>query len=170
LVDEVVPRIHPELLGGLPPTEAFAPVDARFALIAKNIIGATILWVDDKHPNQNLCERRTMSAYGLRIDMVRTTAEAIQLLSMADYDVVITNMDRSKINDEKAPCFESAEPSGAGCYLAREIAKLTKPVPTIIYVSKFDPSYGTPAFVFGITNRADYLIQFVFDAIEREPR
>ena len=69
-------------------SEAFAPVNERFKRIAKQVVGANILWVDDNSlRNDNLYERRAMSAYGLRIDTVRSTQEALDALGAANYDV-----------------------------------------------------------------------------------
>jgi hypothetical protein len=165
LVEHDIAKLDPRLVGGLPPGEAFRPVNDRFMRIAKKIVGATILWVDDKHPTQNLVERRTMSAYGLRIDMARSTNEALQLLDLAKYDVIISNMRRD--NDEQGKCYEDGSNTSAGCDLLKKIALRPDHPPGIIYAGSYNPERGTPAYALGMTNRTDYLVQFVFDALER---
>jgi CheY-like chemotaxis protein len=180
--------------GGLLGTEDFAPVNERFKRIAKQVMGANVLWVDDT-PLNNLYERRAMSAYGLRIDTARSTKEALEALRAANYDVVITNMGR-KHDYPKAPCFvtspgdEITNPPlhdagalssnqeqeidiftpTAACYLARQIHESGKDIPVIVYLTRIHPDWGTPAFTVGITRRPDHLAQFVFDALERRKR
>jgi hypothetical protein len=90
-------------------SKAFEPVNERFKRIAKQVMGANVLWVDDKPLSCNLYERRAMSAYGLRIDTARSTKEALDALSAANYnyDVVITNMSRED-DYPKAPCFSKS--------------------------------------------------------------
>lgn len=151
------------------PTD-FAPFQSRIERSAKKITGSTILWVDDNHPTQNLRERRALSALGISIDIVGSTADALRLFEIAaKYDAVISDMDRPPQADNATPCYGSTDVKGAGCGLLKALhGKLgTGMPPTIIYAGSFDPSLGTPPYAIGITNRVDHLLQFVLDALER---
>jgi hypothetical protein len=158
-------NVNRDAIGGLAPDEAFKPVISRFGSVASKVVGANLLWVDDKHPEQNLRERRLLSAFGVRIDMARSTDEGLSLLRQAKYDVVISNMRRDR--DPKAACYSSPDPSAAGCDFLRKVAELPNAPAVIIYAGDYHPDWGTPAFAAAMTNRTDFLIQYVFDALER---
>ncbi|CCJ05508.1 hypothetical protein [Methylocystis sp. SC2] len=152
----------------------FEPINRRFNIIAEQVIGANILWIDDKHPVQNKFERRVLGAYGIKIDMAKSTREGLDLIddfAKADsgYDIVIENMDRQ--NDEKAQCYAGVETKFpyAGCDFAKQLADRGKNTPVLIYRGEYKPGHGTPGFVFGVTNRVDHLVHFVFDILERKP-
>ncbi|MDR3465597.1 MAG: hypothetical protein P4M07_06605 [Xanthobacteraceae bacterium] len=112
---------------------------ARFAQLAEITNGATVLWVDDKHPYQNANERRVLLAAHISVDLARTTNEAMEWLERAKYDVIITDLGRdqvqdysarchinsafceSPVSDPPAPCFASPTPAEAGCELLRRV-------------------------------------------------
>lgn len=165
LAERDAENVSRDAIGGLAPDEAFKPVISRFKNVAPKIVGTSLLWVDDKHPEQNLQERRLLSAFGIRIDMARTTDEGLNLLRKEKYDVVISNMRRD--GDPKAPCYSSPEPSEAGCDFLRKVAMLPNAPAVIIYAANYRPDWGTPAYASAMTNRTDYLAQYVFDALER---
>ena len=161
-------------------------ISDRFSSLADKTRGAAILWVDDNHPYQNVAERRVFLAAGISVDTVRTTNEAVQWLYRANYDVVITDGDRSSVNDATAKCYSnSPEPSNAGCALLRKVGSCfqhvepdedcnllrarpkAKAPQMIMYTSGYRPEMGTPAFAAGITNRADDLFNLVLDALEK---
>ena len=111
-----------------------------------------------------------LSGFGIRIDMARSTDEGLLLLRKANYDVVVTDMTRDdeKANP-KASCHADVGEKLAGCYFLKEIARLPNPPPAIVYASNTRSEWGTPAYANGITNRPDYLVNYIFDALERRP-
>ncbi len=153
--------------GGIKTPLEFAPFEERIKRLANKIAGASILWVDDNHPTQNLYERKAFAALGINIDMVKSTQDAISMINLTSYDLIITDLSRPTQADEGTQCGNGMH--GAGCGLLRSLhEKLEdKQPPTLIYSSGFDPEKGVPGYAFGMTNRTDYLLQFVLDAVER---
>jgi hypothetical protein len=92
----------------------------RFASMAAKTTGATLLWVDDEHPYQNVAERRVLVAAGIAVDQARSTDEALQWLYRANYDALITDLNRAS-PDPRATCFQGQEISNAGCALLKRI-------------------------------------------------
>ena len=113
-----------------------------------------MLWVDD-HPLWNRPERRMLQAFGVMVDIVTNTGDALDLLQQHRYDVVISDIERAGDHD-------------AGLAFAREIAypsPLAKPI--IFYVGALDRDAGTPPYAFAITNRPDHLLHYVIDVLAR---
>jgi hypothetical protein len=104
------------------PKEKQKQISERFARMSENIKGATLLWVDDKHPYQNVPERRVFVAANINVDLANSTGEAMKWLSRSKYDVIITDMDRP---DDKtpppAPCEAGSNRSYAGCALLKMV-------------------------------------------------
>ena len=61
---------------------------------APNIVGR-LLWVDD-HPQNNIYEARFFQNHRIAVHNVTGTPDALRLLSMYDYDVVISDMGRGE--------------------------------------------------------------------------
>lgn len=161
-------------------------ISARFVSISEKLLGATVLWVDDNHPVQNVAERRVLTAAGINVDIARSTAEAIQWLARANYDILITDSDRSTINDPPQPCFPGAAlPSTAGCALLQKVGgchngashdfdcsslkfrKEAKAPAMIVYSGSYSPEKGIPPYATGMTNRAEHLFDLVIDALAK---
>ena len=138
---------------------------------APQLVGAYVLWVDDGGALQNSWERRALGSLGVAIDTARDTDEAISLLqSGLTYDVVVT--DFSRPNDVQAPCYPGETPfASAGCRLIQQARALCgeKLPPIIVYAANLDEAAGQPAYVLGMTNRFDQLVEFVLDGLERRP-
>ena len=116
--------------------------------------GAEVLWVDD-HPSWNRSERRMLQAFGVMVDTVTNTRDALAMLEQHHYDVIISDIERDGDHD-------------AGLAFAREIAypsPLAKPI--IFYVGVLDRDAGTPPYAFAITNRPDHLLHYVVDVLAR---
>ncbi len=119
-----------------------------------------MLWIDDC-PENNINERRMFHALGINIDTARTTEEALRILAIAPYDVIISDMKRD--NDSRA----------GQKFLQRlrekedTVLEKNRNTPVIIYLGSFSPDRGTPPHAFGITNRPDTLLHLVTDALER---
>jgi hypothetical protein len=160
-------------------------ISDRFASMAEKLRGATILWVDDYHPHQNVAERRVFLAAGMSIDTALTTEEAMQWLARTNYDVLITDADRSKLKDPSEQCYpNAAEPANAGCALlkkvggcfervspdkdcARLLARSNARKPIMIMYSEGYPKEKPPPFASGVTNRAVELFDLVLDALNK---
>ena len=157
----------PDRAGSVKTPEAFRKFEDRIKRLTPKIVGVSILWVDDKHPTQNLYERKAFSALGINVDMVNDTENAMKMAGISRYDVVITDMSRPRQPDDNASCGNGT--SGAGCGLLESLHNSLgeRQPPTIVYSAGFDATHGTPAYAFGITNRTDHLLQYVLDAVER---
>jgi CheY-like chemotaxis protein len=116
--------------------------------------GARILWVDDR-PEDNRRERRLLHSLGITIDLADDTDEALYKLARAEYDLVISDMER--YGDDEAGSHLLERMRGKQIYHW-----------TIIYLRNLKPELGTPAWAFAITNRPDHLLHYVMDIMERE--
>lgn len=137
--------------------EIFNTIKSRIQRIQPLLQGAHILWIDDGHPVQNAHARRAMNGFGLFVDTVRSNEEALQLLKQTSYDIMISDMKRN--GDEEA-----------GTKFVRGLQTQYPELKVIFYIGKYDPSRGTPPYVFGITNRPDELLNLIMDILERSPR
>jgi CheY-like chemotaxis protein len=112
--------------------------------------GARILWADD-HPENNLWERRALTALGADVTVVLSNEEARDRICRGDFDVLISDLQRD--NDEKP----------------REVAEVVSGgsnPPVVIYYSGKPPDSPTPE-AFRATTRPDELINLITDALER---
>jgi CheY-like chemotaxis protein len=114
-----------------------------------------ILWVDD-HPELNLPIIRLLEQVGMTVDTARSTAEGLSLLRRRAYDIVITDMERD--NEDSA--------EAAGVVLLDELGREVT-LPIIVYAARFDPTRGVHRRIFAYTNRADDVVQYVIDLMER---
>jgi CheY-like chemotaxis protein len=117
---------------------------------------ARMLWIDD-HPENNLNERNMFRQLKVEIDMARSTEEALDILKIGKYDIIISDIAR---NGEAT----------AGLTLLKRLQKEkeSQRTPVIFYVGVFEPKRGIPPLAFGITNRPDELLHLTLDALERE--
>ena len=75
---------------------------ARARWVAPMLDGARVLWVDD-HPEWNNAERAVMNAFGIRVDVARTTGQALGMLRSTTFDAVITDIDREEPTGGEVP-------------------------------------------------------------------
>jgi CheY-like chemotaxis protein len=149
---------------------AFGPLADRIERSRRQLSGATVLWVDDRHPVQNAFERRAIGALGVAIDTARSSAEALALLEQGlPYDAVVSDLNRP--NQPSAACQKgSALGAQAGCELiARLRERCGDTMPPTIYTGSMQPDFGAPAHSFGMTNQVDKLMLLLLDAFERRP-
>jgi CheY-like chemotaxis protein len=116
--------------------------------------GAQLLIVNDV-PSQMRHVCRILRNLGVDIDIASSTQEAISLMKQVNYDVIVSDMKRNGLPKE-------------GISFLEETVRLGINRPTIFSVGNHDPSMGVPAYAFGITNRIDYLLNLIFDVLERE--
>ncbi len=83
-----------------------------------------VLWVDD-HPQNNIYEKRFFENHRLAVHNVTGSADALRLLAMYDYDVVISDMGRG-------------EDRLAGLKLASEMRARKDRTPLLIYTVRPD--------------------------------
>jgi CheY-like chemotaxis protein len=138
----------------------------------RQLVGASVLWVDDGGALQNAWERRALSSLGVAIDTAATTKEALDLLqSGLSYDVIITDLARDN-GDAAAACYPGqSRYVTAGCQFIQSAKQLCgdRLAPVIVYAANIDEASGVPAYVLGMTNRFDRLTALVLDALERRP-
>lgn len=82
----------------------------RASFAAEVLRGAQILWVDD-HPSNNLNERQILRAYGVFIDLARSSEEALAMLEETRYDQIVSDMGRQGIKDEGLRFLEETQHS-----------------------------------------------------------
>jgi len=149
-----------ELADKHPKWKVVVPEDAR-----KNVLNrakehldvfrnATILWIDD-NPENNLNEWRMFLQLNVKIELAKSTEEALEMLHQRKYDAVISDMARSNEND-------------AGLKFLTKFQKVDETTAVIFYIGTYDPQMGKPLGAFGITNRPDELLHLVLDALERK--
>lgn len=95
-----------------------------------------------------------MEALHVRVDITTNTDQAIESLRRKVYHVLVSDMRRGLVPDE-------------GLKMLTKIRQERIYQPTIFTVGRFDPTIGTPAYAFGITNRVDELLNLIFDVLER---
>lgn len=115
--------------------------------------GAKLLWVDD-FPENNLNERQMFQQMGVVIDLSKSTDDALNILSTADYDFIISDMNRDN------------EPT-AGLDFIKKLQTEKNYTPVIFYVGIVDKTKALPIGAFGLTNRPDELLHLTLDILER---
>jgi CheY-like chemotaxis protein len=128
-------------------------VSRRAERIAPLLRNSLLLLVNDV-PAEMFYVTRILRELNVDVDVVTSTAEALDALMRQPYDVVISDMRRGAVQDEGLRFIRESR--------ARGIYR-----PTILSVGQFDPGRGTPPYAVGITNRVDELLNFVFDVLER---
>jgi CheY-like chemotaxis protein len=145
--DEEVAKLAEELIGSYPSIR-------RATIVAKYLDGAKLLWVDDQ-PANNVNEIRVLEEFGIRIDQVRSTTEALNRLVGRSFDLILSDMDRDGDGN-------------AGMELLRALRSSGCPIPLIFYVGIVDPTRGVPLGAFGIADQPEPLIHLVLDVLERQ--
>ena len=127
---------------------------ARRAARNENVIrGARLLLVNDL-PNQMSHVIEILRDLGIDVRVETSSEAALGALSSDTFHVVISDMERDAVQDE-------------GIRFLTRMRKKGIITPVIFTVGRFNSALGTPAFAFGITNRIDEGLNFVFDALER---
>lgn len=116
----------------------------------------TILWVDDR-PNNNIYERQSLEALGVKFVLADSTDAAMKSLSAQHFDVVISDMGRP------------GDPQ-AGYTLLEKLRSNGNKTPFVIYAGSNSPEYKAEARkrgALGSTNRASELFEYVLSALRR---
>lgn len=101
-----------------------------------------VLWVDD-HPANNALLVEQLQKNGVRVDLARSTQEALSRFSHRRYRAILSDMHR----------FENgADTPDAGIYLVKAIRKLDQSIPFLVYCSPHAvQDYGEKALEVGAT-------------------
>jgi CheY-like chemotaxis protein len=116
--------------------------------------GRQLLWVDD-NPSNNIYERQSLSALGIRITSAISTEAALALLKTQHYDVIVSDMKRGQDGQ-------------AGYELLAKVREAGNTVPLIFYTSSATPDLVKEAKdrgAYGETNSPDNLITLVTSAL-----
>ncbi|MBT9317087.1 DNA-binding transcriptional response regulator [Leptothoe spongobia] len=126
----------------------------RAAWSARALAGMHVLWVDD-YPDNNVNEVRLLKDVGITIEQVKTTNQALYILSRKKIDAVISDIQRGSDQD-------------AGLKFLNEMYQRNLYRWTILYTGTVERDRGTPAYAFGITDRPDHLLHYLIDIAERQ--
>ena len=147
----------PESGNASPTAPSGSQVVDRARRLAPQLAGRVVLWVDD-HPELARVERLMLKGMGVVTQAARSNVDAMAILSdpASSIDLVISDIQR-----------QGGAPGGLE--LLAELRDGTKWPPVILYVGRLRRDLGTPAGAFGITNRADELLNLVMDVMDRRP-
>jgi hypothetical protein len=145
---------------------------SRFDALADQLGAASILWVDDKHPQQNASLRPLLNSLGVNIDLANSTEDAMKWRDQARYDVVITNLIRPNEHSAPAPCFSTPEPANAGCALLKEIggSRRGQWPWLLVYTGHFVEALGKPTYADGVATLPAPLLHLILDALARKEK
>jgi CheY-like chemotaxis protein len=126
----------------------------RATSLAPILKESRILWIDD-HPGNNDIPRRILERTGVVMSLAASSKEAEDILMGEPFDVVISDVGRDNLLDEPGLTF-----AGRGIH---------GDVPMILYtMSSYNEEIsGLPQNVFAVAHRPDFLLHYVFDALER---
>lgn len=116
---------------------------------------ARVLWVDDQ-PQNNDYELKTLQVLGVKVDICKSTEEAIEKISRVGYNVIISDMGRPP--DQKA-----------GYTLLDKLRASGNKIPFIIYAGSNLSDHKAQAKqkgAQGSTNKAVELLNMVITAIQ----
>lgn len=116
---------------------------------------ARILWIDDR-PENNRHERRMFRQLRTHVDNATNSADALKLLDIDIYDLVISDIARKDERDDD------------GIKFLNTFRDQDSNTPVIFYVGNYVQKQGVPPMAFGITDRPDQLLHLVLDALERK--
>lgn len=137
--------------------EAASAVEQIDKRTMRRASSAWALWVDDR-PNNNVYERQSLEALGLRFVLATSTDEAMDLVAKQPFDIVISDMGRT--GDPRA-----------GYTLLERLRAAGNRTPFVIYAGSNAPEHKAEAQrrgALGCTNKASELFRYVLTALGRE--
>ena len=140
------------------PPEAKENVLNRAKQHLKILKDAQIFWIDDC-PENNLNEWQMFFQLRTKIDIAKSTDEALKKLAEKKYDLIISDMARKEGEKDLAD---------AGIRFLTKFREKNSKTPVIFYIGVYKPEKGLPPGAFGITNRPDELLHLVIDALSRQ--
>lgn len=138
--------------------EARAAADLVVETVTPRVLrrasSATVLWVDDR-PDNNINERSSLEALGIRFILAESTEEAVKVLKENQVDAIVSDMGRPP-------------DSQAGYTLLKRLRGAGNKTPFIIYAGSNAPEHRAQARelgALGSTNRASELFEYVLTAL-----
>lgn len=125
----------------------------RSERIADLAAGTKILLVNDVSKEMDAVTSM-LGRLGMLVTIATDSDAAIEQLKKSYFDAIIFDMRRHGVADEGTRFLQRS--------LREGVAR-----PNIFTVGDYHPEKGTPAYAFGITNRVDELMHYVFDVVER---
>lgn len=125
----------------------------RLAYVKSKNFELRALWVDDHHED-NAHEINVIKSIGILLDTVATTEQAMDLLRLGNYNLLISDIGRQSLPKE-------------GLTMHRHLLESGTDIPTIFYTAYVRREKGTPAYAFGIAEFPNEFIHLVLDVIER---
>jgi CheY-like chemotaxis protein len=152
ILREVIGGQNPQVLSAL--LSRFSAL-RRVRILCPSLPEPSVLWVDDV-PENNSRECRVLRAFGVLVDQVRSTDEAITRLKARHYDLILSDMVRDGVAD-------------AGIRFLAQLRAERNTTPVVFYVRHVDESRGVPPGALGITVAPEVLFDLVLDALEIQP-
>lgn len=115
--------------------------------------GVRVLLVNDV-PREMAHVIQILRDMAVEVEVATSSTLALSMLSTASFDAVVSDMTRDGVDDEGLRFLKAMRQQGFYH-------------PTIFTVGRYEPDRGTPAYAFGITNRVDDLLNYLFDIFER---
>ncbi len=128
-------------------------VARRAQRLSAVVAGAKVLVVNDV-PQEMSDVIQILNSMKMVVTVSTSTNDALRLLKMSRYDVVLSDMMRGDSENE-------------GILFLNKAVELGINQPTIFTVRRYNPERGTPPYAFAITNRIDEMLHYVFDVLER---
>lgn len=128
-------------------------VSRRAERLSTIIGGARVLLVNDV-PGDMAHVIQILRDLAVEVEVATSSTLAINMLSTISFDAVVSDMARDGVGDEGLRFLKTMRQRGFH-------------QPTIFTVGRYEPDRGTPAYAFGITNRVDELLNYLFDIFER---
>jgi CheY-like chemotaxis protein len=128
-------------------------VSRRAERLSPIIGGARVLLVNDV-PREMAHVIQILRDLAVEVGIATDSSLALNMLSIASFDAVVSDMSRDGVGDEGLRFLKAMRQRGFHH-------------PTIFTAGRYEPEHGTPAYAFGITNRVDDLLNYLFDIFER---
>lgn len=109
----------------LPPAESASPV--RTPVLEQPAPAHAVLWVDD-HPENNALLIEQLQRNAVRVDLAKSTTEALSYLRQRRYGAILSDMGRTE---------NGADVPDAGLRLLRAVSDSGRNIPVLFYTSSF---------------------------------
>lgn len=125
----------------------------RASALGPVIKESSVLWIDD-NPSNNEVPRKILEKAGIVFSFAASSNEAKRILASKQFDLIISDVGRDNPKDMNGIEFVKQEIKGN--------------TPVILYTMGYnEDKLGLPKYVYAVAHRPDYLIHYVFDALER---
>jgi CheY-like chemotaxis protein len=126
--------------------------------VQSNLIGRSILWVDDK-PMNNVYESGILKQLGASILFARSTDEALTFLSRDNFDLIISDVHRNE---------NGISNSNAGYELLESLEGTNRNLPVIFYTSSVGGvNKERTKYAFGIANTPSKVVDLAVRALKK---